>query len=99
MNDSEIDRLLRATSERVTLPDSFRHDVWRRIENAEMERSRVPSWLQECADLLIRPWAGAVGVAAAAALGLALGAFAPFDRQDDRSSYIRSISPFESHNL
>ena len=99
MKDSEIDRLLLAASERMPLPDSFRHGVWRRIENAETERPRVPAWLRECAGVLLRPWAGAVSVAAAVALGFALGAFAPPGMRDAQSSYIRSISPFEPRDL
>ena len=97
MKDSEIDDLLRSASDRVSLPDSFRHEVWRRIESAEMERSRVPGGLREWVRRMFQEWPAAVGVAAAVALGLALGALTALDARDAQASYVRSISPFEPH--
>jgi hypothetical protein len=97
MKDSEIDDLLRSTSDRISLPASFRHEVWRRIESAEREHSRAPGGLREWVSWLFQEWPAAVGVAGAVALGLALGALAPPDARDAQASYVRSISPFEPH--
>ena len=94
MNDSEFDELLRVARGKDSLPPSFRHEVWRRIECAERSPSRLAAWFEAAAVGLSRPWAAVAAVAATVTFGLWFGALSAPGSKDASQVYAESISPF-----
>lgn len=99
MNDSDFDDLLRTARADLPLPDSFKQEVWRRIESVEFESPRVVVWFHDFAAGLARPWGAATGIAATVALGLWLGSVSTSDTQSTKVAYEQAISPFSHANL
>lgn len=99
MNDSDFDDFLRTARADLPLPDSFKHQVWQRIESVETESPRVVVWFRAFAAELARPWGEAAGIAVTVALGLWLGNVNISDSQSTKVAYERSISPFSHSNL
>ncbi|MES2474453.1 MAG: hypothetical protein V4640_01640 [Verrucomicrobiota bacterium] len=87
MNDSEFDDLLKTAKGDFPLPQSFKQGVWHRIESRAVARKSSFSVVEH-------PWMSALGIAAAAVLGLWLGAITLPETKDARSAYAESISPF-----
>jgi hypothetical protein len=94
MNDPEFDDLLRAARGDVSLPDSFRRDVWKRIETQEV--SRPASWAERFFGAILRPAGAATMITFMVAIGLWAGALGGPDVPDVKVSYVESISPFHS---
>lgn len=94
MNDSEFDDFLRTARADLPLPNSFKQEVWHRIESVEIESPRVVVWFHAFAAGLARPWGAASGIAATVALGLWLGSVSISDTQSTKVAYEKSISPF-----
>ncbi len=94
MNDSDFDDFLRAARADLPLPDSFKQEVWCRIESVEIGSPRVVVWFHTFAAGLARPWGAATSIAATVALGLWLGSVSISDPQSAKVAYERSISPF-----
>lgn len=99
MNDSDFDDFLRSARADLPLPDSFKQEVWHRIESVELESPRVVVWFHAFAAGLAQPWGAATGIAATVALGLWLGSVSISDPQNAKVAYERSISPFSHANL
>ncbi|HEX7262306.1 MAG TPA: hypothetical protein VF258_10865 [Luteolibacter sp.] len=99
MNDSDFDDLLRTARADLPLPDSFKQEVWHRIESVEFESPRVVVWFHDFAAGLARPWGATASIAATVALGLWLGSVSISDPQSAKVAYERSITPFSNANL
>jgi len=98
MNDSDFDELLRTARADLPLPDSFKQEVWHRIESVELESPRVVVWFHAFAAGLARPWGAATGIAATVTLGLWLGSTGFRDSKSSEVAYAMSISPFSQHD-
>lgn len=92
MKDTEFDDLLRNARGDISVPDSFRSEVWNRIA-AEGQRSPL-TWIHSLVDGFVRPWSAFCGVTATVALGLLLGALSAPGSTDPKMAYAESISPF-----
>ncbi len=95
MNDSDFDDFLKDVKADLHLPASFKHGVWRRLENEEPEAPQVIVWFHALAANLARPWGAAVGVAAMVALGVWLGSASVPGTHVTKTAYAQSISPFD----
>jgi len=94
MNDSEIDDLLRSANQQISLPSSFRRQVWNRIESSEMDSLRAV-WINKIFTMLTRPVGAAATITLAAMLGLWLGSTG-LDTTDAELNYAKTVSPFVS---
>lgn len=99
MNDSDFDDFLRSARADLPLPDSFKQEVWHRIESVELESPRVVVWFHAFAAGLARPWGAATSIAATVALGLWLGSVSISDTPNTKFAYEKSISPFSHVDL
>lgn len=95
MNDSNFDDFLKNAKADVHLSASFKHGVWRRLENEESEAHRVIVWFHAFAANFVRPWGAAAGVAATVVLGLWLGSASVPGTHGTKDAYTQSISPFD----
>lgn len=94
MNDSDFDDFLKTARADLRMPDSFKQEVWHRIESAENQSPRVGVWFQAFAAGLARPWGAATGIAATVTLGLWLGSAGIRNSKNSEAAYAMSISPF-----
>lgn len=94
MNDSDFDNLLKSAKADVHLRDSFKQEVWQRIENAETDNSPEIARFQPIIATIARPWSAVASIAAMVTLGLWLGATTTPDAKDAKVAYAESISPF-----
>lgn|SRR5688572_5634883 len=92
MNESDFDDLLRSARGTFPLPSTFRHGVWRRIENDTAEVRRP--WYYGILAAVARPWGTVAGLAATVSLGLWLGAITAPGEKQAQVAYANSISPF-----
>jgi len=93
MNDFEIDDLLRSANQQVSIPRSFRRNVWNRIESSAMDSPRAVVWIHRILTTLTRPVGVAATITLAGVLGLWLGASGP-DGADAKLDYVKAVSPF-----
>ncbi|MES2437505.1 MAG: hypothetical protein V4584_00470 [Verrucomicrobiota bacterium] len=94
MNDSDFDNLLKSAKADVPLRDSFKQEVWQRIENLETDSSPEIVRFKPIMATITRPWSAVAGIAAMVTLGLWLGATTAPDAKDAKVAYAESISPF-----
>lgn len=96
MNDDQLHQLLRQAPAQVVLPDSFRREVWSRIEaedsltfRACLERLTRPLFA-----LLAQPLPAVVAVVLFMALGGFLGGWRHFGKSTmNEMLYVQSIHP------
>jgi hypothetical protein len=94
MNDSEFDDFLKDARAGKPLPVSFGHEVWQRIETAEITRRPHFAGLQSIITALVRPWGSVAAIATMITLGLWLGAATAPRAENPKMAYAESISPF-----
>jgi hypothetical protein len=94
MNDSEFDNFLKDARAEKPLPVSFGHEVWQRIETADITLHPHFAGLQSIITALVRPWGAVAAIATMITLGLWLGAATAPRAEHLQMTYAESISPF-----
>lgn len=92
MNDAEFDDFLRTARGNVSLLGSFRRDVWKRIESAEI--TRPVGWVERVLVAVLKPAYATATIASMIALGLWAGSAGGLSHSDAREAYAQSVSPF-----
>lgn len=91
-HSQEIDDLLRASAEELSLPTSFRSEVWTRIAHAE--RRSLVARVGRVLAALTRPAPAVASLVATVLIGAGIGLATAPPAKDAQLSYAESISPF-----
>lgn len=94
MNDADFENFLKRARADIPVPDSFKLDVWQRINHAAESSAPEATKFQSFIATITRPWGLIAGIAAMVTLGLLLGATTTPDVKSAKTAYAESISPF-----
>lgn len=98
MNDSNFENFLKSARADIPVPDSFKVDVWKLINQATEKSAQEAAKSQLLIAMITHPWGLVAGLAAMVTLGLWLGATTTPHAKNAKTAYAESISPFV-HNL
>jgi hypothetical protein len=96
MNDSELDRLLKAANTPAMPPAGFQHDVWSRIEAEEMNdwKNRASRMMERFLGFFALPPVAVATCTAMVLAGVWFGMAAGKPGPAGEVAYVQSISPF-----
>jgi hypothetical protein len=97
-DDSRISALLREARQAPELPPRFQQNVWQRVEDAQAP-AKSASWLENLADLILRPRFALAAAAVILLAGVCAGASQgrQVARHEAQMNYLASVAPTAVH--